>query len=94
MENKLKEQLRLRMLGQLSDERTKEDIDNAYSVAIDFSLSFLTFLRENYHTEFETLTKNLLPKDNVQNKTTYDIISIKEVLNKFLEEYVYWKENK
>ena len=89
MENKLKEQLRLRMLGQLSDERTKEDIDNAYSVAIDFSLSFLTFLRENYHTEFETLTKNLLPKDNVQNKTTYDIISIKEVLNKFLEEYVY-----
>ena len=85
--NKLKEQLRLRMLGQLSDERTKEDIDNAYSVAIDFSLSFLTFLRENYHTEFETWTKTLLPKDNVQNKTTYDIISIKEVLNKFLEEY-------
>ena len=43
--NKLKEQLRLRMLGQLSDERTKEDIDNAYDVAVDFTLSFLTFLR-------------------------------------------------
>ena len=85
--NKLKEQLRLRMLGQLSDEATEVDINNAYDVAVDFSLSFLTFLRENYHTEFETWTKNLLPKDNVQNKTTYDIISIKEVLNKFLEEY-------
>ena len=43
--NKLKEQLRLRMLGQLSDEKTKEDIDNAYDVAVDFTLSFLTFLR-------------------------------------------------
>ena len=85
--NKLREQLRLRMLGQLSDEKTNEDINNAYSVAVDFTLSFLTFLREHYHTEFETWTRNLLPKGEVQNKKTYDIISIKEVLNKFLEEY-------
>ena len=85
--NKLKEQLRLRMLGQLSDEKTNEDINNAYGVAVDFTLSFLTFLRENYHTEFETWTRDLLPKGEVQNKKTYDIISIKEVLNKFLEEY-------
>ena len=85
--NKHREQLRLRMLGQLSDEKTNEDINNAYSVAVDFTLSFLTFLRENYHTEFETWTRNLLPKGEVQNKKTYDIISIKEVLNKFLEEY-------
>ena len=41
--NKLKEQLRLRMLGQLSDEKTEVDINNAYSVAIDFSLSFSLF---------------------------------------------------
>ena len=85
--NKLKEQLRLRMLGQLSDEKTNEDINNAYTVAVDFAVSFTSFLRKNYHTEFETWTNDLLPKDNVQNKTTYDIISIKEVLNKFLEEY-------
>ena len=85
--NKLKEQLRLRMLGQLSDERTKEDIDNAYNVAVDFTLSFLTFLRENYHTEFETWTGNPLPKGKFQDRKSYDIISIKEVLNKFLEEY-------
>ena len=43
--SKLKEQLRLRMLGQLSDEKTNIDINNAYSVAVDFTLSFLTFLR-------------------------------------------------
>ena len=85
--NKLKEQLRLRMLGQLSDEATEVDINNSYSVAVDFSLSFLTFLRENYHTEFETWTRNLLPKGEVQNKKTYDIISVENVLNKFLEEY-------
>ena len=46
--NKLKEQLRLRMLGQLSDERTKEDIDNAYDVAVDFSLSFYFFCRRKH----------------------------------------------
>ena len=85
MENKLKEQLRLRMLGQLSDEKTNEDINNAYSVAVDFTLSFLTFLRKNYHTEFETWTKGALPLDKVQNKKTYDIINIEDVLNKFLE---------
>ena len=85
--NKLKEQLRLRMLGQLSDEKTEVDINNAYDVAVDFCLSFLTFLRENYYTEFETWTGDKLPKGEVQNKKTYDIISIKEVLNKFLEEY-------
>ena len=31
--NKLKEQLRLRMLGQLSDEKTQLDIDTAYGDA-------------------------------------------------------------
>ena len=41
--NKLKEQLRFRMLGQLSDESTEVDINNAYDVAVDFTLSFLTF---------------------------------------------------
>lgn len=85
--NKLKEQLRLRMLGQLSDEKTKLDVDNAYDVAVDFAVSFTSFLRENYHTEFETWTKDKLPLDKVQNKKTYDIINIEDVLNKFLEDY-------
>ena len=85
--NKLKEQLRLRMLGQLSDEATKVDINNAYSVAVDFTLSFLTFLRENYHTEFETWTRNSLPKGKVQSRENYNIIDIEESLNRFLEEY-------
>ena len=78
--NKLKEQLRLRMLGQLSDEKTKEDIDNAYDVAIDFSLSVLSFLRENY-----SITYNNEFEDNLSG----DVLDEKELLNKFLEEYVY-----
>ena len=81
--NKLKEQLRFKMLGQLSDERTKEDINNAYSVAVDFTLSFLTFLRENYHTEFETWTRNSLPKGKVQSKKSYDLLDIEEVFKIF-----------
>ena len=85
--NKLKEQLRLRMLGQLSDEKTNLDINNAYDVAVDFTLSFLSFLRENYHTEFETWTGDKLPKGKVQKKKGYDLVDIEEVLNKFLEEY-------
>ena len=85
--NKLKEQLRLRMLGQLSDEKTNTDINNAYSVAVDFALSFFTFLRENYYTEFETWTGDKLPKGKVQKKKGYDLVDIEEVLNKFLEEY-------
>ena len=59
--NKLKEQLRLRMLGQLSDEKTELDVNNAYIVVKESALSFFNFLRENYHTEFETWTRNSLP---------------------------------
>ena len=66
--NKLKEQLRLRMLGQLSDEKTELDVNNAYIVVKESALSFFNFLRENYHTEFETWTRNSLPKGKVQSK--------------------------
>ena len=85
--SKLKEQLRFKMLGQLSDEKTNLDINNAYDVAVDFALSFLTFLRENYHTEFETWTRDELPKGKVQKKKEYDLVDIEEALNEFLEEY-------
>ena len=44
--NKLKEQLRLRMLGQLSDEKTNIDINNAYNVAVDFAVLFTSFVGE------------------------------------------------
>ena len=76
--NKLKEQLRLRMLGQLSDEKTNLDINNAYDVAVDFSLSVLSFLRENY-----SITYNNEFEDNLSG----DILDEKELLNKFLEDY-------
>ena len=85
--NKLKEQLRLRMLGQLSDEKTEVDINNAYIVVKESALSFFNFLRENYHTEFETWTRDELPKGKVQKKKGYDLVDIEKVLNDFLEEY-------
>ena len=44
--NKLKEQLRFKMLGQLSDEKTNTDINNAYSVAVDFAVLFTSFVGE------------------------------------------------
>lgn len=77
--SKLKEQLRLRMLGQLSDEKTELDVNNAYIVVKESALSFFNFLRENYHTEFETWTRNSLPKGKVQNRKNYNIINIEEL---------------
>ena len=44
--NKLKEQLRFKMLGQLSDEKTNIDINNAYNVAVDFAVLFTSFVGE------------------------------------------------
>ena len=41
--SKLKEQLRFKMLGQLSDEKTNIDINNAYNVAVDFAVLFNFF---------------------------------------------------
>ena len=82
MENKLKEQLRLRMLGQLSDEKTNEDINNAYDVAVDFTLSFLTFLREEC-VNYDFAPDEWKIRGEHKNKQYTD----KEILNKFLEEY-------
>lgn len=87
--NKLKEQLRLKMLGQLSDEKTDLDVNNAYDVAVSFTLSFISFLCENYHTEFETWTRNKLLKGKIQRKEGYDLVDIEEALNEFLEKYNY-----
>lgn len=77
--NKLKEQLRLKMLGQLSDERTKEDVDNAYSVAVDFAVSFSVFCAKNTLNYREGIWREKTLKPIF--KTT------EELLNKFLEEY-------
>ncbi len=86
MENKLKEQLRFKMLGQLSDEATEVDINNAYDVAVDFALSFLTFLRKNYDTK--EVYENCPLEDNVWREyETQEEYTTEELLNKFLEEY-------
>ncbi len=79
--NKLKEQLRLRMLGQLSDEATEVDINNSYSVAVDFAVLFTSFVDETTLSYKEGVWR--MKKLKPEFKTT------EELLNKFLEEYVY-----
>ena len=77
--NKLKEQLRFKMLGQLSDEKTNTDINNAYSVAVDFAVLFTSFVGENTLSYKEGIWR--MKKLKPEFKTT------EELLNKFLEEY-------
>ena len=77
--NKLREQLRLRMLGQLSDESTEVDINNAYSVAVDFTLSFSLFCAENYI--------HLSGNNWMSYHKETEEFTTEELLNKFLEEY-------
>ena len=79
--NKLKEQLRLRMLGQLSDEATEVAINNSYSVAVDFAVLFTSFVGETTLSYKEGVWR--MKKLKPEFKTT------EELLNKFLEEYVY-----
>jgi hypothetical protein len=79
--NNLKEQLRFRMLGQLSDEKTNIDINNAYDVAVDFAVSFTSFCAENYSLKFW---------DNANNKKWFCTksgkdLTTEEILNKFLK---------
>lgn len=72
--NKLKEQLRLKMLGQLSDEKINIDINNAY----DFAVSFCLFCAENYYYQ----------GNDWWNKHYIDeALSTEELLYKFLEDY-------
>ena len=79
--SKLKEQLRFKMLGQLSDEKTNIDINNAYSVAVDFAVLFTSFVGETTLSYKEGVWR--MKKLKPEFKTT------EELLNKFLEEYVY-----
>lgn len=84
--NKLKEQLRFRMLGQLSDEATEVDVNNAYDVVVDFSLSFISFLRENYSTQ-ERWENIQLENNKYRNYDTDIEYTAEELLNIFLEKY-------
>lgn len=78
--NKLKEQLKLKMLGQLSDEKTEIDVNNAYDVAVDFSMSLISFIGRN----FQPLGHD---GSNYKEIISMDIYSKEALLNKFLEEY-------
>ena len=54
--NKLKEELRLKMLGQLSNDKTELDINNAYEVCVKFAVLFSKFFAENCFELFDSKT--------------------------------------
>ena len=72
--NKLKEQLRFKMLGQLSDEKTNTDINNAYNVAVDFTVLFTSFVGET-KLEIKKYSTSLAQEEN---KCYISRIEIKE----------------
>ena len=84
--NKLKEQLRLKMLGQLSDENTEVDVNNAYGVCKDFNLSFISFLHENYST-VERWENFPLENNKWRCYDTDKEFTIEELFNIFVESY-------
>jgi len=47
--NKIKEELRHKLQGQLSDHNTQLDVDNAYSVVKEKAVLFSLFCAENCH---------------------------------------------
>lgn len=81
--NKIKEELRLKMLGQLSDENTDLDVDNAYGVVKESVLSFSTFLRENYSTQKRLRRSDL--EENMWRLTNTDSEFTTEELFKIYE---------
>lgn len=84
--NKLKQQLRLKMLGQLSDENTELDIESAYDVAVSLTLSFISFLRENYSTQ-EQYENFGLEGNKWRAFNTDDEYTTEELFNIFIESY-------
>ena len=54
--NKIKQELRQKLQGQLSDENTTVDVDNAYSVVKESVLSFSKFFAENCFELFDSKT--------------------------------------
>jgi hypothetical protein len=84
--NKLREQFRQRLLGQLSDDKTEVDLNNAVDVCKDFNLSFISFLRENYSTQ-NRLRRSDLKEDMWRLINTDSEYTTEELYNKFLEIY-------
>lgn len=65
----------------------KDTVDELENVVKCFSVSFLAFIRENYHSDTEAWSFNKLPIGFYQDKITYDIISVEELFNMFVESY-------
>ena len=79
--NKIKQELYQKLQGQLSDEKTLVDVNVAYDVVLEKAVLFTSFVGENTLSYKEGVWR--MKKLKPEFKTT------EELLNKFLEEYVY-----
>jgi len=78
--NKLKQELRDKLLSHLSDHNTEANVNIAFDVCKDFSISFISFCARNFEplgVEGEHFKDNLFG----------NVFSKEELFNKFLEEY-------
>ena len=80
--NKLRERFRQRLLGQLSQEKTEVDINNAVDVCKDFSVSFSLFCTDY---NYERLSDRWYKRSHFQNFPDY--YTTEELYNEFLEIY-------
>ena len=80
--NKLREQFRYRLLGQLSDEKTEVDVNNAVDVCRDFSICFCLFCTDY---SYERLSNRWYKRSPFQNFPDY--YTTEELYNKFIEIY-------
>jgi len=76
--NKLKDELRLKLLGQLYSEKTELDVDTAFEVCKKVSVSFSLFCAENYHYQGDGWWGRYYVDE---------ALTTEELYNKFLESY-------
>jgi hypothetical protein len=76
--SKLKDELRLRLLGQLSSEKTELDVDTAFEVCRKVSVSFSLFCAENYTHDWDS---------NYWWDGFMELYTTEELFDKFLETY-------
>jgi hypothetical protein len=75
--NKVKEELRIRLLSHLSSDDTRNNVNNAFHVCKRTSVSFLIFCAENY--------MYIRSIDKWKEKGEENFYSAEELFNKYIE---------
>lgn len=70
--NKIKQELRQKLQGQLSDEKTELDVNNAYSVVKKSALSFSIFFAEKCFELFGSKTYYIRDHETLDDSYTIE----------------------